>query len=394
MHAIVQILRCHSVISMRILLSCAEIGLGHVSRLIPLGKRLQQNGHTLSFYSGGKAYELLKKEFQEVYECQPVCWYENGKGISMSASLLNIFLPLPLFNPELNRLEVKQSNMYETMHRYYDLRKDIIKLKPDLIISDGDINALRLASRWRIPAVYVENMIRPSYGFSSLLSPGERFIERYYRVARKVIIPDNPMPFTVSEYSIGDLKGLGVADRTEYVGSFIDTTPEAGGQEHVFVPISGPVGTRSQLTKILLPVLNKSRDKVIISLGTHGKHASAKIGNHEICTWLTPQERKEAMLNAKYVIFSGGHATCFETIKYGKPSICIPTQPEQLGNAAKLEKMGVGIVVRNTKQLKKAVVKIEAKLDTYTENALRLSEFSGRFHGLDRAVEIIETLNS
>jgi UDP-N-acetylglucosamine--N-acetylmuramyl-(pentapeptide) pyrophosphoryl-undecaprenol N-acetylglucosamine transferase len=379
---------------MRILLTCAEIGLGHVSRLIPLGRRLQQKGHTLYFYSGGKAYTLLKKEFQEVYECQPVHWYENGQGISLSASLLNIFLPLPLFNSELNRFEVKQSNMYETMHRYYDLRKDILKLKPDLVISDGDINALRLAGRWRIPAVYVENMIRPSYGFSSLLSPGERFIERYYRIARKVVIPDNPMPFTVSEYSIGDLECLGIDNRTEYVGSFIDTTPEVGGQEHVFVPISGPVGTRAQLTKILLPVLKNAKGKIVISLGTPGKHTFAKIGNHEIHTWLTPQERREAMLNAKYVIFSGGHATCFETIKYGKPSICIPTQPEQLGNAAKLEKMGVSIVARNTKQLKKGVAKLEAELEAYTENARRLSEFSGRFRGLDRAVEIIETSNS
>ena len=44
------------------LLSCAEIGLGHVSRIIPLGKRLEDNGHELHFFSGGKAYELLTVE--------------------------------------------------------------------------------------------------------------------------------------------------------------------------------------------------------------------------------------------------------------------------------------------------------------------------------------------
>jgi len=73
------------------------------------------------------------------------------------------------------------------------------------------------------------------------------------------------------------------------------------------------------------------------------------------------------------------------------PSICIPTQPEQLGNAAKLEKMGVSILARNSSQLALAVAKMESELDAYTENARKLSLFSGRFQGLDRAVEIIET---
>jgi len=195
---------------MKLLLSCAELGLGHVSRIIPLGKKLQQCGHSQYFYSGGKAYELLKKEFRNVYECTPIGWYENARGINIPASLVNVLFPLPVFNPDRNRFEVKQSNTYETMHRYYDLRREILKLKPDLIISDGDVNALRLSGRWHVPSIYVENMIRPGYGFSSLLSPGERFVERYYRIPKKIIIPDNPPPYTVSEYSIGDLKSLSV----------------------------------------------------------------------------------------------------------------------------------------------------------------------------------------
>ncbi len=376
---------------MKLLLSCAELGLGHVSRIIPLGRKLQQQGHTQYFYTGGKAYELLKKEFKNVYECQPISWYENSRGINIPASLLNVLFPLLLFNPDLNRFEVKKSNTYETMQRYYDLRREILKLRPDLIISDGDVNALRLSGRWSIPSIYVENMIRPGYGFSFLLSPGERFVERYYRIPQKIIIPDNPPPYTVSEYSIGDLKSLGVEDRTEFVGSFIDTTPEVGGQENVFVPISGPVGTRSQLINTILPVLKNAKGKCVISLGTPGTKNAVKIKKHEIYTWLSTEERRQAMLNAKYVIFSGGHATCFETIKFGKPSICIPTQPEQLGNAAKMEKMGVSILVRNSRQLAAAFEKMEAELDIYTENARRLSEFSGKFRGLNRAVEIIES---
>jgi uncharacterized protein (TIGR00661 family) len=377
---------------MRLLLACAELGLGHVSRIIPLGKRLEKHGHEMTFFSGGKAYELLQKEFKNVSRCTPVSWYENAYGILTSASLLNLFLPLPLFNMERNRLELKSSNAMETIHRYYDLRENIMGLNPDVLVADGDINALRLAQRWRIPSVYIANMIRPSYGFSSLLNPGERVVERYVKNCSKIIIPDNPPPYTISEYNIGNLDDMKLGDKMEFVGGFLDATMQEGGQEHIFAPISGPVGTRGKLLKTLLPVLEKVKSKCIISLGTPGKKASAKIGNFELHTWLSAEERQQAMRNAKFVIFSGGHATCFETLKYGKPSICIPTQPEQEGNAAKLADMNCSLVAKNKRQLEKAVQKMEGKFDFYSRNTAAIGAFSSRFQGLERATEIVETL--
>jgi UDP-N-acetylglucosamine--N-acetylmuramyl-(pentapeptide) pyrophosphoryl-undecaprenol N-acetylglucosamine transferase len=377
---------------MRLLLSCSELGLGHVSRIIPLGKRLQKKGHELFFFSGGKAFEMLQKEFTHVYECTPISWYENAHGINTSASLVNLLFPLPLFNMEQNRFEIKKSNAMETIHRYYDLRENLHDIAPDLLIADGDINALRLAQRWKIPSVYIANLIRPSYGFSAFLSPGERLVERYVKNCSKVLIPDNPSPYTISEYSIGNLDHVGLNGKVEYVGAFMDTTPIKGSQEHIFAPISGPPGTRAKLIKTLVPVLEKLKTKCVISLGTPGKKASAKIGNCELHTWLSTEERAEAMKNAKYVIFSGGHATCFETIKYAKPSICIPTQPEQLGNAAKLQDLNCSITAKNRNQLEGAVGKMEKKKEAYDRNMVSLSEFSSRFRGLDRAVSIVESL--
>jgi UDP-N-acetylglucosamine--N-acetylmuramyl-(pentapeptide) pyrophosphoryl-undecaprenol N-acetylglucosamine transferase len=377
---------------MRLLFSCSELGLGHVSRIIPLGKRLEKNGHEMFFFSGGKAYEMLQKEFSHVYRCQPISWYENAHGIITSASLINLLFPLPLFNMEQNRFEMKKSNAMETIHRYYDLRENLHDIAPDILIADGDINALRLAQRWKIPSLYIANMIRPSYGFSAFLSPGERVVERYVKNCTKTLIPDNPPPYTVSEYNIGNLDSVGLSGKVEYVGSFVDTTPVRGAQEHIFAPISGPVGTRAKLIKTLIPVLEKLKTKCIISLGTPGKKTSAKIGNCELHTWLSAEERAEAMKNAKFVIFSGGHATCFETITYGKPSICIPTQPEQLGNAVKLQDLKCSITVKNRKQLEKAVEKMENEKEIYNRNVAVLSEFSSRFKGLDRAVSIVESL--
>jgi UDP-N-acetylglucosamine--N-acetylmuramyl-(pentapeptide) pyrophosphoryl-undecaprenol N-acetylglucosamine transferase len=372
------------------MLCCSELGLGHVNRIIPLGKKLQEKGHELFFFSGGKAHQLLQKEFRNVYPCTPVAWYENANGIVTSASLINILFPLPVFNHEKNKLTTKSSTAMETIHRYYDLRKPIRKIKPDLIVADGDLHALRMASRWKFPAVYIANLIRPTYGFSAFLNPGERFIERYVKTCKKIIIPDNPPPYTISEYNIGNLDNIGINEKTEFVGSFLNTTYTQGQAEHVFAPISGPYGTRAKLTQMILPVLEKLETKSIITLGTPDKNITAKKGNCEIHSWLSYQKRQETMKNAKLIIFSGGHMSCFETVKYAKPSICIPTQPEQMGNAAKLQKLNCSISVKNTQELKNAVQKIEQEHQLFTRNVKKLNAFSNKFNGLHRAVEIIE----
>jgi len=377
---------------MRLLLSCSELGLGHVSRVIPLGKRLEKKGHELFFFSGGKAYQLLRKEFKNVYPCKPVAWYENARGIVASASLMNILFPLPYFNHERNSFEIKDSNAMETVHRYYDLRRYIRKIKPALIVSDGDLHALRLASRWKFPSVYIANMIRPSYGFSAFLNPGERFIERYVKQCAKIIIPDNPPPYTISEYNLGDLDSIGIREKTEFAGSFLDTTYTQGSAEHIFAPISGPFGTRAKLTQMIIPVLQKSGTKSVVSLGVPDKRNTAKNSDVEVHTWLSSQERQECMKNAKVIIFSGGHRTCFETIKYAKPSICIPTQPEQMGNAAKLQNLHCSISVKNMQELRAAVQKIKEDSQFFRRNIRALNTFSNKFKGLDRAVEIIESV--
>jgi len=376
---------------MRLLLSCTELGLGHVSRIIPLGKKLAEKGHELFFFSGGTAYQLLRKEFENVYPCTPVAWYENVHGVIASASVLNILIPLPRFNYEHNRLEIKSPSAAETVHRYYDLRKRILKIRPELIISDGDMHALRLAHRWKISSVYVTNIIRPSHRFSPLLTPGERFTERYVKKCQRIIVPDNPK-HTICEYSLGDLDRMGIRDKVEFVGSFIEMTPKSGSDKHIFAPISGPLGTRAKLARMIIPVFSRLETKSVVSLGEPGNRVMKKLGNCEIYSWLSEKQRDDCMRDAKIIVFSGGHATCFEVIKHRKPGICIPTQPEQMGNARKLQEIGCSISVENEAQLKSALLEIEDKKEFFKNQATKISDYSSRFKGLDNAVKILEEM--
>jgi len=377
---------------MRLLLSCTELGLGHVSRIIPLGKKLLERGHELFFFSGGTAYQLLKNEFENVYPCTPVAWYESAHGVMASASVLNILLPLPIHDYENKKLEIKSSSAAETIHRYYDLRRHILKIKPELIISDGDMHALRLAHRWKIRSVYVTNIIRPSYHFSPLLTPGERFTERYVKKCDKIIVPDNPK-HTICEYNLGNLDEMRIADRVEFVGSFVEVTHQRGlKEEYVFAPISGPLGTRAKLAKMIIPALSQLKSKCVISLGEPGEKVVRKIGNCMVYSWLSEKERNEFMKNAKTIVFSGGHGTCFEVLKYRKPSVCVPTQPEQMGNARKLEELKCSVWVENEKQLKSAILEIEEKRESFKNHVKKICEYSSQFKGLENAVRVIEAM--
>lgn len=377
---------------MKLLLSCTELGLGHVSRIIPLGKKLAEKGHELYFYSGAQAYQLLKNEFDNVYPCTPVAWYENTRGVIASASVLNILIPLPKYNYENQKIEIKSSSAAETIHRYYDLRRHIRKIKPELIISDGDMHALRLAHRWKIKSVYVTNIIRPSYRFSPLLAPGERFTERYVKKCDRIIVPDNPK-HTICEYNLGNLDEMGISDKVKFVGSFIEMTHQKDlKEEHVFASISGPLGTRAKLAKMIIPVFLHLENKCVISLGEPGKKNMRKMGNCTVYSWLSMKERDELMKNAEMIVFSGGHGTCFEVIKHRKPSVCIPTQPEQMGNARKLEELKCSVQVKNEAELRSAILEIEEKKEFFRAYVEKLSEYSSRFKGLENAVKVIETL--
>ena len=376
---------------MRLLYSCSELGLGHASRSIALGKKLEARGHEIHFFTGSRAYQLLQQQFKHVHPATPVGWYENAHGVITTASLINILFPLPVYNNDKRHFEMKSSSAMETTHRYYDLRKRIRELKPDVIVSDGDIHALRLANRWHFPSVYITNVVRPTVGFNTFLNPGERFTERYVKNVSRVVIPDNPHPNTISEYNIGNPADIGIEDKMEFVGSFFDTTPVYGGEAHVFAPISGPFGTRAKLTNTIIPALEDLGVKAVVSLGVIGEHKTTQAGNLTVCTWLSAEERQEAMRNARVVVMSGGHGTCFETVKYRKPTVCVPTQPEQFANGLKLQNLGCSIIARNKQQLKQAIRTIELNLSEFRSCAERLNVISNKTNGLKRAVEIIES---
>src|SRR4030042_4378197 len=100
---------------------------------------------------------------------------------------------------------------------------------------------------------------------------------------------------------------MGISEKVEFAGSFLDTTYTQGLEEHIFAPISGPFGTRAKLMQMIIPVLKELKIKSIVSLGLPSEKNTAKIGNCEIHAWLSPQGRQECLRNARLIVISGGH---------------------------------------------------------------------------------------
>lgn len=377
---------------MNIFFNCLQLGLGHVSRTISLGRELVGRGHEVHFFSSGSAYNLLRKEFQDAHRCIPMFWCETADGIAEIPSTLNIFLPMVSYNHESKGFGIKGPVSMDIMRQYYDQRKYISKYRPNIVVVDGDLLALRLAQRWKTPSVFITNYIRPRYGFPAFLLPGHTFVERYMKKCDRIMIPDLPEPYTICEYNLGNLEYFGVRKKVEFVGSFFDMSYEKGSEKFIFASISGPTGSRVKIAKEIMPVLARLKGKSIASLGEPNNKFHRKIGNCEVYGWLSQKQRREYMRNARIIIFSGSHGTSLEVIKYRKPSLCIPTQAEQMGNARKLEELGCSIFIKRKGQIEPAIKEIDENLNSYKENLKKLSEVASKLNGVKRAADIIEDL--
>lgn len=72
----------------------------------------------------------------------------------------------------------------------------------------------------------------------------------------------------------------------------------------------------------------------------------------------------------------------------------MPTQPEQMGNAKKMQELKCSIYVENPKQLGSAIVELEENRQAYRRSVEELCEYSRRFNGVERAVDVIEDIKT
>jgi UDP:flavonoid glycosyltransferase YjiC (YdhE family) len=270
----------------------------------------------------------------------------------------------------------------------------------------------------KVPSVVMLNQIKLllSPRLHDLVAPrifenvvGE-FLGSLWAMAQRVLVPDLPPPYTLSAHNIWDIGSA--SRRLEYIG-FASPRPQIN-KEHVikvanmlafdssrplvFVHVSGPVQTRPALLKVAVETAKRLDPKIqfVISAGNpKGISDPRRIGKlswyYEWCP-----VRDEIFAASDLLVLRGGHVALSQAIQFGKPVVTVPIENhgEQLGNCAKIEELGAGVMLHpkrlRPEQLADAIEKVLGDSD-YNKKAAELQRVAEKLNGIDNVVQIVRS---
>ncbi|VFJ15201.1 UDP-N-acetylglucosamine--N-acetylmuramyl-(Pentapeptide) pyrophosphoryl-undecaprenol N-acetylglucosamine transferase [Candidatus Nitrosocosmicus franklandus] len=383
----------------RVYLAPYGVGLGHASRLILLAESLNRLSIRFHFSSFGEASHYIKGQG---FECNLVPPVEFHWGKDGEFSVKNNINKIPQWLVNLP----------------WQINKEIKYLKkfnPQVVVSDSRLSPLIASNILQIPRILVINQIK------LLLTPRLREFKAakifetcnaelmggLWNIADRILVPDLPPPYTISEENINSVKS--VRKKIEYIGF---TTPRVElSQTHInkvrrdlkldstkpviFVHISGPQDTRLPIINALIRILKNQRVfQIIISEGkangsVQPRKISENIWYYEWCPC-----RDEIFLISDILIIRGGHTAISQAIQFGKPFISLPIEShgEQLSNAEKIVKLGIGCKIDaksiNDEVLFNTLTELFSNLK-YKEEIDKLAEISTKLNGIENIKNII-----
>jgi UDP-N-acetylglucosamine--N-acetylmuramyl-(pentapeptide) pyrophosphoryl-undecaprenol N-acetylglucosamine transferase len=378
------------------------VGLGHASRLLMVADYLKQEEINVQFSSYGEAVSYVSMRGYKCVTVSPVefAWSMEG-GFSVKDSIANVPVWFANFSRQVNQ---------ET--------RNLLGCNPDIVVSDSRLSPLMAARLLKIPSVVILNQIKLllSPRLHDLIAPrifenivGE-FLGSMWAMAERILVPDLPPPYTLSAHNIWD---IGSASRKlEYIG-FASPRPHINkdrvikitnmlgldrSRPLVFVHVSGPVQTRPALVKVAVETAKKLDPKIqfVISAGNPmGKSHPRRIGRlswfYEWCP-----VRDEIFAASDLLVLRGGHVALSQAIQFGKPVVTVPIENhgEQLGNCAKIEELGAGVMLHpkrlRPEQLGDAVEKVLGGSD-YNKKATELQSLAEKLNGIDNVVKIVRS---
>lgn len=383
----------------RVYLAPYGVGLGHASRLVVLAQSLKQPGIQFVFSSFGEAYNYIRGLGFRCNSVPPVefLWGKNGEF-----SVKNNIRKIPHWLVNLP-LQINKEIKY------------LMEFDPRVVVSDSRLSPLIAANILEKPRVLIINQIK------LLLTPRLRDFKaaRLYEtcngelmggmwnVANRILIPDLPPPFTISEETISTVKSI--RNKMDYVGFItprnkvsennVDKTKnqlEIDSRKHtIFVHISGPKDTRLPIIKTLIQILKSQADlQIIVSEGkidgsTIPQRLSNNIWYYEWCP-----VRDEIITLSDGLIIRGGHTAISQAIQFGKPFVSVPIEShgEQLSNSKKIEILGIGRSINPKAITHQNVIQNLNKIiyeDTFKVEIEKIRKVSNQLNGIENIKDII-----
>ena len=381
-------------------ISVYGVGLGHASRMLLVANSLTEQGTDIRFSSFGDAVNYVNMHGFECFDVSPV---EFAWSADAGFSIKNSITRLPV-------------NFMHFIGQCGNEGKNIVKFKPGVIVSDTRLSSLVVAKALGLPCITILNQIK------LLLSPRLRevgaarmfermlgeFLGGLWATSDSVLIPDLPPPYTLSEQNLWQIGS--VYNKLQYIGfmapkpsineEYVDKVAKLlgfdRGKPTVFAHISGPSPTKTVvLNKVIEAMQNLDNIQLAISEGKpKGDTVPKKIRNGWYFEWCPVKDEIFAMSNM--LIIRGGHSTLGQAIQYGKPVVTIPIENhgEQLGNAKKAQKMGLGLMLVK-KDLKPEDISnaVQQVLNdsSFENRAKMLMELANRMDGTHNIVEKVRS---
>lgn len=382
----------------RVYFSPSGMGLGHVSRCVPIAHEVQRLGGDVMFSTYLEGIDYLSKFGFTVAEAPEIYLETNHTGsIDLKATVSTRGFSALWTLMEQIRFEVEKMQAF----------------KPNLVFVDTRVSTIMAAKMLRLPCVLVLNQFLPrapretDTNFWKLVDGTVMTVLGWmWDLSDRLIIPDFPEPYTISLDSLRAPRRYGA--KMDLVGSIMGFKPENSvdastireelgldDQVLIYAGISGPRPERMPLIRILAPIFSRFPDKyhVVMSMGNpHGGNKPKRVGNVTLIPWI---DDRYAFLNACDVVISrGGHETIMQSIGYNKPSIIIPMprHPEQYGNARRAMEIGVAEALHQRDVSKKSLIKrIEHLLenDRALDVLVDINQNKHLDEGLERIIEII-----
>ena len=388
--------------SRRVYFAVFGSGLGHVTRILEIAKLLPQGESQLRYSSSGQGFNFLKAKGlgASSVRCPPLdVEWASGGGFSSNRVLPGF--PF-MFNNFLKQLAFERRAMRD--------------FGPTLVVSDSRLSALLAARSMGYPVVTMLNQFKILFPPRFRGRTG-RFYERVagdvlglmWSLSERVLVTDLPPPYTIGEEN---LAGSEVSDLVEFVGftaPIVEMPPERVSRAKqmlgldsrplVFCQISGPDATKGRLAETLL----RSADMVtrnynlVISMGyAGGSPEPQRVANGGWLFDWCPIKDELFELSA-VIVARAGHSTIGQCIDHIKPAVLVPihNHPEQISNAEKFERLGLGVNIRSeqlTPQTLMQSIETVATNPSYTSRLGVVSAVSKRFRGVERCAEIIRSM--
>ena len=294
-------------------------------------------------------------------------------------------------------------------------RQSIRRFRPDVVVSDSRLSPIIAAKERSVPVVTILNQFLVSLP-PRFRTPTGKYLERIagdclgllWSLSDRILMTDLPPPYTIAESSLleSDISGV-----VEFVGFTSPRHPvsaealekarrllELDGRPLVFCQISGPDQTKSTFTATMLRAAeNLGRDfNVVVSLGySAGSSSPMRLESGAwVFGWCPVKDELFRMANV--IVARSGHSTIGQCINQGKPAVLVPihNHPEQIGNAEKFSKLGLGREIRSEKLTPEnlsGAVRECLEDPAFRRRGEQIRSVSEKYDGVEKTAEIVRS---